>query len=358
MSEKTNPGRRRALKTMGLGGGALALATLGGRRPWRMPQAQAASNAIVVGTWGGDYGNAILSTVGKMAQKQAGIDVKTLVGGVSSRLTKVLVDARGKQSSMDLLALDDASMYECGSRGALANVDDRAVPRLKHAFPQFVLKGSVPHIYSAMVIVYNRDKVSKPPKSVKDLWAKEYAGKVGFADANFAFVVQMIANAFGGKPSAFKAAQDALLTLKKSGITTFSSTDATANAFRGGDMLATLVWKARAFMWNKAGLNLGVSVPSEGAFPVVFDIGMERYSPNVENAHRVLNDFLLPENQLAFANLMGYLPTVDDAKVPADLHAKIGFTDAEREHFVKPDYAYIEKHNIDISNWWSQNISG
>lgn len=358
MNDKHNPERRRVLKSLGMGGTALALASLGSTRPWLIPEAEAASKTIVIGTWGGDYGNAILDTVGKMSKKESSINVRTLVGGADSRRTKVMIDSRGHQSSMDLLALDDASMYQLNSRKALADLNDQVVPRLKHAIPQFVIKNSVPHIYSAMVIVYNKDKVTKPPKSVKDLWTKEFAGKVGFADANYPFVVQTIANAFGGSPTAIKQAQAALLELKKSGITTFPSTDATATAFRSGQILATLVWKARAFMWRNAGLDLGAVVPTEGAFPVVFDIGMERYSPNKKNGYMVLNNFLKPKSQLAFAHLMGYLPTVDDADVPENLQQQIGFTDAERENFIKPDYAFIQKHTVEISNWWSRNISG
>src|SRR5699024_3744689 len=145
---------------------------------------------------------------------------------------------------------------------------------------------------------------------------------------------------------------------KRSGVPVYPSNEAIANAFKSGEITATLMWRARAFQWQKAGLPVASTVPSEGALPVIFEAGMSRHTKNAEAAATVLNQMLDPKAQIEFAKGMGYVPTVSNADLPEDMRETIGFTDAERENFVETDYDYATGHLSDMLTWWNREFKG
>ena len=55
---------------------------------------------------------------------------------------------------------------------------------------------------------------------------------------------------------------------------------------------------------------------------------------------------------------MGYNPTVTNAKVPADLQKRIGFTDEEQKRLVDLDYAYMAKNDVGVPGLVEQVVQG
>jgi putative spermidine/putrescine transport system substrate-binding protein len=65
---------------------------------------------------------------------------------------------------------------------------------------------------------------------------------------------------------------------------------------------------------------------------------------------------LQPQAQIAFADKMGYVPTVNDAKLPPELAQQINLNEAERSRLLQPDYDYAVKNNAQILDFWNKQF--
>lgn len=325
-------------------------ATISGALP-----AWASTKEAVMATWGGDYSRLLGEIVQPISMKKDDVSVVFDTGSTSARKTKVIAQSKRPTNALDVVSFANSDMHLLSENGYLAQLTEKEIPELKNVYPQFATSYSIPHIYSALVIVYNKDKV-KAPKSYKDLWNREYEGKIGLANALYAQAIVASALAHGGSNENFEPGYKPLLELKKAGAKILPSNEAVANAFKSGDIGVTLMWRARAYQWKKLGLPLAFAVPSEGALPVIFEAAMTRNAGHPEAATVFLNAMLNPEAQAGFAEKMGYIPTVRNAKLPGDLMETIGFSDTDRENFVKTNYAYVAEQGRKMLEWWSQTF--
>lgn len=340
--------RRNFLKlTAGLGG----LAATGVSMP-----VFAQGKQVVLGTWGGDSERILRSSLAVKAKERYGIEIVFDVGTPTARKTKLLAQASRPQNSMDIPWLVDGDMYQMNQQNILKPNDPSAIPNYNTLFKEFQTDYSIPNCYGALVLVYNK-KVT-PLKSIKDLWKKEYAGKIGFTDLSYDKIIPMTAIAFGGSVSNYTPAYDALLELKKQGVRVYPSNEAVGAALKSEEILVSLMWKGRAYQWAEQGVPLLNTTPSEGVYPTFFVFGVTRNTRDPDAANKVLGAALEPDVQLAVSAAIGQVPTVTTAKLPADMEEKIGFTEADRAKFHKPDYAYATLKATEISEFWNQKFKG
>lgn len=313
---------------------------------------------VIVGTWGGDYARLLTEDVQPVLTDAGGYQMVFDTGSATARKTKLLTAARVGGQAMDVTCLSDSDMFQMYSQDILTPIADQEIPNYANVFDTFANDYSIPHIYSGLVIVYDASQVDKAPTSYADLWTEEYRGAVGFSDILFNSMLIAASVAHGGSATDFGTGKEALMELKKAGggAKVYPSNEAIANAFEAKEIKATLMWKARAFQWHKAGLPVAAATPSEGAIPVTFNAATTRFAANPKGASAVLNTMLAPELQLVFANAMGYLPTVSNAAISDEMRTTLGFTDSERENFVRPDYGYVAEQLSDTLTWWNQSF--
>ncbi|MZR30402.1 extracellular solute-binding protein [Sneathiella litorea] len=317
--------------------------------------AWAAGKESVMATWGGDYSRLLGDIVQPISMAADGVGVVFDTGSTSARKTKVIAQANRPRNSLDIVSFGNADMNLMNQNGYLAQLTPKEVPAVVNVFPQFETGYSIPHIYSALVIVYNKDMVTEP-KSYKDLWNKEYEGKIGLANALYVQAIIASALAHGGSNENFDPGYEPLLELKNAGAQILPSNESVANAFKSGEIGVTLMWRARAYQWKKLGLPLAFAVPSEGAMPVIFEAAMTRNASNPEAAAVFLNAMLDPKAQAGFAEKMGYIPTVKGADLPKELLETIGFNDSDRENFFKTNYGYNAEQGPRMLEWWNQTF--
>lgn len=312
---------------------------------------------VVVGTWGGDYNRLLSEEVAPFVEEAGGYRMVMDAGTATARKTKMITAARIGGGAMDVSCLSDSDMYQMSVQDILIPIADQDIPNYANVFDTFANDYSIPHIYSGMVIVYDTTQVEKAPTSYADLWGKEYEGAVGFSDILFNYVLMSAALAHGTSGTDFDAAKEALAELKKTGSAeVYPSNEAIANAFEAKEIKATMMWKARAYQWQQAGLPVAAVAPSEGAIPVTFNAAATTFAENPEGASLVLNAMLEPELQLLFAEAMGYLPTVSNAPVSDKMRETLGFSDAEREAFVPPNYQFLAEQLSETQTWWNQSF--
>lgn len=339
----TSPLSRRQILQGALGAGATLAA----------PMAFAQSGPVVMGTWGGDTERLLMQVV-KLAKEKNNVDLKLDVGTPAARKTKVLSQVNRPQNSMDITFLVDSDVYLLNQVNALRQLEPAAIPLYDTLIPDFRKAHSLPTMYSALVLVFD-DKV-KAPASITDLWRGDY--KVGLADLSYDKVIPMAAVAFGGATNKLAPGYDALLKLKQQGARVYSSNEAVGNAFKSGEINASIMWKGRALQWIDAGIPLRFVLPREGAYPVNFEMAVTRNAANPKEAQMVLGAALTPEVQRSMALGLGQVPTVKNPGMAADLLARVGFTDKERAAFMKPDFAHSAEKASEMLDFWSQRFKG
>ncbi len=336
-----------------LAGTAAVAATMAGGRTARA----AACSQVVVGTWGGDYQKLLTANIEKPLTDPQRIETVHDVGTSSARKTKLLAGRASRRAAMDIACLSDLDTFEMNEAGVLAPIDVGRVPAHANLLKPLVRPFAIAHIYSAKVIVYNPAKIPVAPQSFNDLWDPKYKGRVGLVDGHYAQNIESAALINGGTMSNYEPGKAKLLELKKLvEPKVYPSNEALAAALKSEEVWITLMFKARGFMWKKAGIPVESATPKEGATPYISDFAVARNAENADCAWRYLEAALKPEAQIGFADQMGYLPTVTNAKLPADLQKEIGFSDAEIAAFNMPDYGYVAKNAAPLLDWWNKSF--
>ena len=320
----------------------------------RSAHAQAAQ--VVVGTWGGDYGALLQSTIDGPLIKPMGIEVTQDVANNDPRRTKLIAEKGSRRSSMDVACINDIDSYTLAQQGVLEDVPRGDVPRLSAVLPVFVKPHTVPHIYSALVVLYNPSKVTTPPTRYSDLFDPKYKGRVGYSDILYSYNMAAATIAGGGPMNDFAAGRKLLMGLKANDPKVYPSNEALAAGLKSEEVWLTTMWLARGFMWKKAGIPVEAAIPEEGAVPVLFEAGVPKNSRSKEAAWKYLNAMLDPVAQVAFADRMGYVPTVKDAKLPEDLAKQISLSEAQQAKLHALDYGYMQAERGPILDFWNKEF--
>ena len=318
-------------------------------------RAQAAER-VVVGTWGGDYGDLLAANIDQPLMAPQGIEVVQDVAPQDPRKTKLMAERTSRRGSMDVACLSDVDTYTMSLLGIWEPVTATNTPDLPHVIPALRTPYSIPHIYSAMVVLYNPDKIKEPPTAFKDLWNPAYKGRVGFSDVLYLYNLAIAALSHGGSMNDMEAGKAALLELKKLDARVYPSNETLATGFKSEEVWIAPMWLARGVFWQKSGITLAHAVPAEGAIPYISAAAVPRNSLNKAASFAYLNAMLNPGAQAAFAAKMGYAPTVDNAQIDPALMKQIGFTPDQQANFKSPDYDYMAKNTAQILDFWNREF--
>lgn len=333
-----------------LAAAATATTTLAAGHPAR------ADDPITVGTWGGDYGALLQQLVDTPLVTPQGITVSQDIATNDPRRTKLLAERGSRRGSMDVACLSDTDTYVLDQAHVLDPVDDAQVPRKAQVLPVFRKPDVVPHMYSALAVVYNPDKITVPPKSFGDVLDPKYNGKASLVDLQYLFNILAVNLATGGTMNDLAPGMKALMDWKNTNPRLYPSNESLAEGFKSGETWISLMWIARGFMWKQAGIPVAWSTPDAGSIPVLFEAGVPRNARNKDAAFKYLNAMLDPAAQAGFAQKMGYVPTVKDATLPDGLGEQIGLTAKQQEALHSLDYDFIQAHQADIKGFWDRQF--
>jgi putative spermidine/putrescine transport system substrate-binding protein len=305
---------------------------------------------VIVGTWGGDYQNLLQKIVNPLA----GAPIVFDTGNAVARATKIRAETKSRRGSMDVALLQDVDMYDLSLVDPFESVSVANTPNFANTYEQFRTPYSIPHIFSAMVLVYNKEKIPTPPDSFAAATDPKYRGRVGFSDILHVANTLFVGLANRGTMSTVKAGMDMLANIKKNDPKVFPSNEAVAAALKSGEIWMTCMWKARALQWQDAGLPLGFVVPKEGAVAVTFEGAVPKNSRNKPGAWKFLNAMMDPKGQVEFAKAMGYAPTVRNADLPADVKARVSFSDSEIKRVLPYDSKSLVSEKTQVLEYWNK----
>jgi putative spermidine/putrescine transport system substrate-binding protein len=318
-----------------------------------------AADRCVVGTWGGDYARLLSENIDQPILKPAGLDVVQAVADEAPRMAQLTAQKQLPHGTLDIACVGAPNGYRASAAGLLETLDEAKVPNLKNVLPllksgTFMPTQFVPHIYSAQVLAYNPQTVKEPPRTWTDLLDKRWTGKVGVISTVSFWVMMGAALAVGSSPDDFDKAKDYLLKLNANGLRLYAETDAIGPAFKSGEIEVAIVWLARTFMWQNAGVPIQGRVPDEGAIVYVSGMVMPKNAPDKDAAYKYMNALLEPSAQQGFAAHMGYLPTVGTATLTGKVAEQLALPAAAK--LVQPDYPKVAAVQPELNDWWLKNI--
>lgn len=324
-------------------------------------RAQAVNKKIVLSTWGGDYGKLLTKHISVPVLHPKGWDVVNDEAVVAQRKTKTLAERKLTKGTSDVQALTATDIAELREAGVLEKLDLSRLKNAKNIIKTFSIADSPyfsPHIYSGKVVLYNPKLIAKTPTGIADLWDPKNQGKVGVVDIQHVYTTMAAALVAGGKTGDFEKAKKALLDLKKLNPRIYPSNEALAQALQTEEVGLCIMWKARAVQWQNAGANIKTVAPKEGLITYVSGFAIPKNAPNKDGSYTFLDAALEASVQEGFAADMGYNPVVANAKVPADLRARIGFTPEEEKLFVNPDLDFIAQRSGELKDFWDKEFKG
>ncbi len=120
-----------------------------------------AAERCVVGTWGGDYARLLRENIDDPILKPAGVEVVQDIGDESPRFAKLSAQRMLPRGTMDIACFGAPNGFRAGQAGLVEKLDPAKAPNLKHVPDFLASEFFVPHIYSAQVIVYNPQTVTR-----------------------------------------------------------------------------------------------------------------------------------------------------------------------------------------------------
>ena len=350
-SKRVQLSRRRVLAgTAALAGAAVA----GGARS---ASAQA-KGRIVVGTWGGDYARLLDKNIDKPLMVPAGWEIVQDQADQSARKSKLLAERRLPRGTTDLQGFSAIDFYQMEDAGVVDQIDYSKLKNADNLLPSMKYPNGIAQIYSAKVGVFNPKIVTTAPKSYKDIFDPKHGNKLGVIDIQYQWGLVAAALAAGGSMTNLEPGKKLLLECKNAGMRIYPTNEAFAQGLKTDECSIGVMWKARVVQWQNAGISVEAVTPSEGALAYVSGFVIPKNAPNKEGAYAYLDASLSKPPQEAFAVDMGYNPTVNGATVAPDLNKRIGFTDAEIKALLNLDYAYMNKNDVPIKEWWDKSLKG
>ena len=340
--------RRDALKSAGLGLGAIAMPAVLSRR------ADAGGGRVVVGTWGGDYARLLTKNVEDPFLKPKGYEVAQDQAADSPRRSKMLAEKRLPRGTSDIQGLSAAQMFEMNEAGVSEQIDYSKLSNAKNIIPTMKYPFGVGHIFSGKVAVYNPKLIPAAPKSFKDALDPKHGNKIGIIDIQYQYVMIAASLAAGGKVNDIEPGKAVLMEAKKAGARIYPTNEAFAQALKTEEIGIGVMWKARVRQWQNAGISVESVAPSEGVLMYVSGFAIPKNAPNKEGGYAYMDAMLEKGAQENFAIDMGYNPTVTNAAVAPDLQKRIGFTKEEEARLVDLDYGYIAKNDSAMKEWWDK----
>ncbi len=318
-------------------------------------QARAASKQVVIGTWGGDYARLLHENIEAPLVIPQGIKVIQDVGDEAPRVAKLIAQRMLPRGALDIACVEAPFAWRLHNMGLLETLDEKKIPNLAHVDPHMRSDFLVPHIWSPQILIYNPKTVSAPPLTFGDLMAPRFKGKIGFPNGNNLYVMMAASLFASGNVDDVAKAEELLVKLNANGLRLYPETDSIGTAFKSGELQAGVMWFARVVMWQNAGISVKASFPKEGSVIYVSGFVVPKNAPDKEAAYAYLNAALDPRAQVGFANHMGYLPTVTNAKLTGKIAEQLTMPTPKPKLF-SPDYAFDAKITSQFSDWWQRTI--
>jgi putative spermidine/putrescine transport system substrate-binding protein len=314
---------------------------------------------IVVANWGGDWHDRTVRHLEAPYVTKAGYELAHDLAASPQRRTKLIAGMRLPRSQLDVAHMDDAGAYELAAMGALAEVDEKTIPRLAEVVPSLRMPSFVPWQYSVWALGYNPETVKEPPKSFGDLWDPKFKGMIGLSDVHWAHHIEMAALKTGDSLDKVDVAavKSALLEMKKAvEPRIYPGHLQIAQALKNGEIQVATNYKARILQFGVDGVSVRPVYPAEGGILMIFGMVIPKNAANLEGARFYCNALLEPQGQSNLVQESLYAPANVRAPLPANVAATLEFSAEERKKLRNRSHVFWQEHRAELLDWWNKEF--
>jgi putative spermidine/putrescine transport system substrate-binding protein len=302
-----------------------------------VPATDAQSKTIVITGYGGRWSEVMKKALVEPFEKKHGVKVE-IVTGITTEWVAKLMAAGPDNPPFDVVFGNEPPFPIPRERGFFDKRNETLAPNIKNLYPNALIGDtSLAMFWGRIGLAYRTDSGIKKPTSWKDYWDDAYAGKRG------TFV---IGNTLG--------INFLFMTSKLYGKDYFTGT--AEKQLEQKEVVIAVLHDASAYDLQKRGLPIGWVAPSEGQ-PILDQVlQVTKGSKNKELAWKLVDAYISPEVQLAFATELFWSPTNKTVKVPPDVAKKIITGPADVEKLVLFDWAQVAKQRPQWTEKWNREM--
>lgn len=320
------------------------------------PPPAAQSKTLVVTGYGGRWSEVMKRALVEPFEKKYDARVE-IVTGITTEWVAKLLAAGPDNPPFDVVMGNEPPLPIPRERGFFDKRNLQAAPNIRHVYEKALVGDtSLAIFWSRIGLAYRTDVGLKRPTSWKDLWDPAYDGKRGLyvigntLGINTLFMASKI---FGRDYFDVDAGIAAIKRLQPK-LVDFTGT--MEKHLESKEVAIAVLHDGSAYDLAKRGIPVDWVAPSEGVPILDQVIQVARGSKNKELAWKLVDMYLSPEVQLAFANELFFSPTNRTVKVPPDVAKKIISGPADVEKLVVFDWTQIAKQRPQWTERWNKEL--
>jgi putative spermidine/putrescine transport system substrate-binding protein len=319
-------------------------------------RADAQGTTLVVTGYGGRWSDVMKKALVEPFEKKHGVKVE-IVTGITTEWVAKLLAAGPDNPPYDVVFGNEPAFPIPRERGFFEKRNETLAPNIKNLYPKALIGDtSLAMFWGRIGLAYRTDTGIKKPVSWKDFWDEAYVGKratyiIGNTlGINFLFLTSKLYGKdyfdIDAGVAAIKRAQPKLVDF----------TGTVEKQLEQKEVVIAVLHDASAYDLQKRGIPVDWVAPTEG-LPILDQIvQVTRGSKNKELAWKLIDAYLSPEVQLAFATELFWSPTNKTVKVPADVAKKIISGPADVDKLVLFDWAQVAKQRPQWTEKWNKEM--
>ena len=237
----------------------------------------------------------------------------------------------------DVFAVNTAELKRYIDTGISVPIDLNQIPNTRQQLPRFrqlaAIPGitrdnkvyAIPYTYSAMGLIYDRDRVSAPPNSMAAMWDPQYQGKVlAYDGSNHNFTITAltlgIKDPFHLSDEQFRQVVADLIKLRRNVLTFYSAPEEAVALYQKNPIALVFgnYGTQQVKQLQDAGANIGYVIPREGALAWLDCWSMTRYAGNRKLAADWIDFMLEKDVSGALTQRQGLANTVTPSSTMLD----------------------------------------
>jgi spermidine/putrescine-binding protein len=325
------------------------------------PEAQ----KVVLGTFAGPYEDYV-KIIAQGFEEETGIEVEVVaVNSDNEWISKIKL--WGDEPEVHVMYLGLPRFIRGSLEGLWAPLNLDNIPQHTNIYDVGMEAGKgldgvqygIPYDFAAWGIIYHNERTPEVPTSWKDLWNPDKFGNVG----NETWYDQFYAATgvtWGYAPEETDKILGKIKELKDSGkFRLAESYSKMQTMLQMGDINMSGCWDGRAYTFQKAGVDVGWTIPEEGAVAWIGVLAIPNGVPNQEAAEKLINYIVSPGPQLTFVDLIHYGSPNKLTELTQELKDMVVDGEDEVNALIGIEYYwYIAQHYDEIQEQWEREILG
>jgi len=324
--------------------------------PTGAPPTPAQQKTLVVTGYGGRWSEVMKKALIDPFEKQHGVKIE-LVTGITTEWVAKLMAAGPDNPPFDVVMGNEPPFPIPRERGFFDPRNVSLAPNIKNVYDKALIGDtSLAIFWSRIGIAYRTDAVAKKPTSWKDLWDEAYVGKRGTyvigntLGINFLFMTSKLY----GKD--YFDVDAGIAAIKRMQPKLLDFTDTMGKYLESKEVVIAVLHDGATYDFQKRGIPVDWVAPVEGQPILDQVIQVTKGSKQKELAWKLVDMYLSPEVQTAFATELFFSPTNKTVRLPPEVARKMISGPAEVDKLVLFDWAKVARQRPQWTERWNKEL--